>query len=222
VILTLLLQAAASTPASTPITVYVTLGAAVLAALASLNATRVSSKTAREVATLAAQTTRDSARIAAETTREVKNQDYKNDYYKKVIDKRMDALEAVEKVIGLFGTSHIVGGPGGNRKCHSYFVNNVDKIEKNGFNIYDSSISSSLTWRSVDTSLVFKKFMETVIHVTHDVNNVTDDNGMKLVLYTDRYDEINDAISNVERCIGKDMEKLYDVEAFLKERFKLK
>lgn len=215
----LLLQATSATQ-GTPVSVYVTIGAAVLAALASLNATRVSSKTSREVASLASQTARESAKIAAETAKQLKDTDYKNDYYKKVIEKRLKALEDVEKIIGLFASSHIVGGPGGNRRCHSFFAKNIDDMDNKGFDIYSIGNSSSLTWRSKDVSVALVSFLEIVIESVVNINRRTEDKGMRLVLYTEVYEEINKKISEVERCIGNDMENLYDVEGFLKTRFR--
>lgn len=111
----------------TPITVYVTIGAAVLAALASLNATRVSSKTSREVATLASQTARESAKIAAETARELKDTDYKNDFYKKLIEKRLNAWADAERLIK--SLADITTDVPDNRSFFTYFGDPKDFIQ---------------------------------------------------------------------------------------------
>jgi hypothetical protein len=86
--LTLLLQTAPSTAQSVPVAVYGTVGAALLAAAASLNAARISAKTAR-----------DSAKLAAQTAQELKEKDYKNDFYKKLIEKRLAAWAEAEEFI---------------------------------------------------------------------------------------------------------------------------
>lgn len=94
----LLLDTAPATQ-GTPASVYVTLVAAIVAALASLNATRVSAKTTREVASISSQTASESARIAAETAREIKETDYKHDFYKRIIAKRLAAWEEAVELI---------------------------------------------------------------------------------------------------------------------------
>jgi hypothetical protein len=100
----ILLQVNSATQ-GTPISAYITIGAAILSTLASLNATRVSSKTSQEVATLSSRTAKESARIAAETAKEIKDKDYKYEVYKKIIDKRLAAWEESEKFIASISTA---------------------------------------------------------------------------------------------------------------------
>jgi hypothetical protein len=109
--------------------VYLTLGgtivASLFATLASLNAARTANKaavlssettqkvadlsrqTTREVADLSAQVTRESAGLAANTARELKEQDYKYDFYKKIIDRRFKAWEEINQFYALLLNSYL-------------------------------------------------------------------------------------------------------------------
>jgi hypothetical protein len=128
-LLTLLLQSpvvhTTTITASDLTNVYIALGgtlaAAILAAIASFRASSKASITAEKVAVLTTQTTKDvaalsaqvareSASLAARTAQELKVIDYKNDFYKKLIERRLKAWEKSEELMLLLTTTLLYKG----------------------------------------------------------------------------------------------------------------
>lgn len=135
--ISVLLLQASTTPPPTPYAVYATLAVGVLSLIASgLNiyfssrtaqkVVTLSTKTTREVAELSAQVSRESAGLAAQTAREIKEQDYKHDFYKRLIGKRLNAWEDSEKIIGDLMQTMIDERDG---KKFYWYCSSKDKIE---------------------------------------------------------------------------------------------
>jgi hypothetical protein len=196
--------------------VYIALGgtlfASGLAAYASFRASIKASATAREVAELSNRTARD-----------LKEKEYKNDYYKKVIDKRIKALDEVEKLLALFATSQRVTIR--NREeviergsCYTYFHNNVDTLNSNELAFTFNKESSVLFWCSKTTSELVANFYNFLLDIIKGVNDATQVREAKMILYTRKFTVVKDKISQIEISICDDMKNLYDVEAFLEEK----
>lgn len=129
---------ATTAPQPTPYAVYATLAVGVLSLIASgLNiyfssktaqkVVNLSTKTTREVAELSAQVSRESAGLAVQIARELKEKDYKNDFYKKILDRRLDAwLEAEHLFFPMQGD--IYWGP--NREVLFGFMCNEEEIKE--------------------------------------------------------------------------------------------
>jgi hypothetical protein len=107
-LLVLFLQATPSQ--SAPYAIYATLTVGVLSLIASgLNiyfssktaqkVVNLSTKTTGEVAELSAQVSRESASLSARTSQELKAIEYKNDFYKRLIERRLKAWEKSEELI---------------------------------------------------------------------------------------------------------------------------
>ena len=217
-----------------PFVVYATLGAALFAALASLNATRISARTAREVGSLAAQTARDSARVASETAREIKGTEYKHDYYKKIIDKRIQAIEASQLIVSLLHEAHRVylGPPeieavfDGESKPGTIMIDAkvvyppaspVFSLFSDSYLIgeYDKNIRSyqnSGMWLNSDTS-------EAMGHLTLTVKKVrTLTQGLDLdqaqIIVAEYFNLIHSYVIKVSACLDSDLISLHDVDAF--------
>jgi hypothetical protein len=73
--------------------------AALLSFYASWRASSKASVTAHRVAELTTQTNLRVAEVASLTAKEIKEVDYRDDFYKKLINKRLEAWEAVAKLI---------------------------------------------------------------------------------------------------------------------------
>jgi HD superfamily phosphodiesterase len=83
------------------IPVLVSILTAAVAAYATIRNTRVTTQTQREM-----------AKLADQTAKEFKEKDYKNDFYKKIIDRRLLAWEHAERFIELISVSRNVNGTG--------------------------------------------------------------------------------------------------------------
>jgi len=217
----LLLQIATQ---GTPITVYVTIGAAFLATLASLNATRVSSKTAKEVAAQAAQTARDSAKIAADTAREIKTQDYKFDFYKKIIEKRLNAWSEAEQLfLPLMATVYI--DEQDNKRRFS-FCAGPEKFAAM-LEITNKSLTQQAFWIGGSYASNLIKFRDELLAISHEcfVAGKYNSNGTplpdKVKLYkagAERHEMLKNITLGMAGDLTKQILDLHDVEKFLVSR----
>jgi hypothetical protein len=222
-LLTLLLQATAQ---GTPITVYVTIGAAVLAALASLNATRVSAKTSREVAAQAAQTTRDSAKIAADTAREIKNQDYKFDFYKKIIEKRLAAwADAEQNIISVIASTYVDEN---DEQMRFRFIAGPEKFAVM-METVNRFIVQQAFWIGVEYASTLVQLRNKLASIANQslVKGRYNENGTPLcdqaILYelgAKAHSELMSDIIKMSIALNKQMIELHDVETFLVNRVK--
>lgn len=222
-LITLLIETIQPATQGTPVTVYVTLFAAVLAGLASLNATRISSKTAREVAALSAQTAQESARLAAQTAQELKEKDYKNDFYKRIIEKRLKAWERAEELMGLLAPAYI--DQGDNRNYFSYFSST--ELFENVLDMIRSSIVTQAIWMD-------KKYMDDLrkLHnVLADIRKnsyksplIRRDNGRfeldsALIMEAGKlgFIDFRNSFKQLVSTLGRQVKSLHDVESFLNQ-----
>jgi len=220
-LLIILLQ---TTSQATPVAAYVTMGAAVLAALASLNATRVSAKTQREVAAQAAQTARDSARIAADTAREIKNQDYKFDFYKKIIERRLAAWADAEQTLMPLMAS-VVMDEKDDRKRLSFFTSPkrfAEMLER----VNNAMIGQSF-WIGGQYSVHLLEFRNLLLIISHQCHVMGQfaDNGVPLVDRKKLYEEgaaMHDTLMAIHfrmaSALLRQIIDLHDVESFLRSR----
>lgn len=217
--LSALLLDAAPAAQGTPVTVYVTIGAAVLAALASLNATRVSSKTAREVATLASKTASESARIAAETAREIKDTDYRYDFYKKIIAKRFGAWEEAEQFIALSNNTQIDGLD--NKMFYSFCSNG--KELNNMISTMKTMLLNQTMWLGMDYGLIFANLLNFNIDLLRASMSTSDNkygnvsDAAVLQFGKSHYETHSELINKLLVALHAQVKNMHDVEAFFKE-----
>jgi hypothetical protein len=228
-ILSLLLQNAIVYKEATTITsltpVYWALFGTVLASsIAAITAWRASTKasvTANEVATLSRQ-----------SAQELKDKDYKNDYYKRVIDKRMKSLEFVSQILSRFMMVDTVECyfeegvegmfPPGHKlvtRCYGYFSNNADTLDASQILIpFDESESHNLLWCSPEIVAALYDLFEAIILLVKNVNNDTSNVHNKIILYSLKHKDIESRVNAVERSMVNELKDLYDIEAFLAKK----
>jgi hypothetical protein len=197
--------------------VYLALGgtivASILALVASIRASNKSANTAYQLANLTTQ--------APEA---LKDKDYKRDYYRKVIDKRMKAIEEIEEILGQFTTyEHITitdkDGKVTEGKLHRYYRDNADALLIGNINILKNDQSVFGTWCNNSTGKAIAEFINLIVDTVKDVNEVEKDPTKRLVSFSFRYNEIKEKLSEVESFIGQEMATLYDIEAFFKRKY---
>lgn len=203
-----------TTTVDIPWTVYATLGAAFLAALASLNATRISSKTARDLGVLSAQTSRESAHIAAETAKRIKESDYKNDYYKRVIEKRIRAIELLEELLSLFLVSGFIQGT--EKRYHLFFT---DKENSKRLGVLIDKVSAAGIWYGTTTAIKIREFTRQFLTIESEANEL--DKAKRQEFIMDKFHEINDMVIGLQKGIAHDIYTMHDVEGFFAARLEL-
>jgi hypothetical protein len=206
--------------------IYIGLGGTVLTSLLALLASwRASNKatitaekvaalttqTSRDVAALSAQVTRESATLAARTAQELKDKDYRNDYYKKVLDKRIIAIEYADALTALFRP---IKRTDKDEVYHSFFLdeNNMSKYEE----LSDKVIIAAL-WFNSATYESIRKFNRVIRKALREYSWGTQHEGKKDFLM-DVYVSIEEARKEISQHLVADLKNLDDIDYFINNR----
>lgn len=238
----LLLQAATTTTFTSLLGVYIALGgtlaAALLSALSSWNAAKtakgaavlaastaekvadLSSQTSREVAGLSAQVSRESAGLAAQTAREIKEIDYKYDFYKRIIEKRLIAWEEAMQFIAQLVTKSY------DRKDDKKFPNcflDIEKLDK----ILKKMISleGPTLWIGDEYNNLLRQFHAMLVSARHEAVQESSKNPFKSleILVEDSVlrevgkkfnKEYTGQVDKMTKELGKRLVDLHQVEPF--------
>lgn len=143
----------------------------------------------------------------------VKDKEYKNDYYKKVIDKRIRAIEALENYAILFNTNRKKTKNNIEIRYHNIFLNeNHQEALKNGI----ENIASSGLWLSDNTIKCIKK-------LTHEAEITRVECRQKgtteiIEIAGNHFSKIESARIELEHSLRVDMASLHNVKAFFKAK----
>ncbi|MDO7877837.1 hypothetical protein Q5H93_24080 [Hymenobacter sp. ASUV-10] len=247
--LTLLLQTTKSTTVEiTDLTnVYIALGgtlaAAITAAIASFVASsraaktaekvaalsskttqevaELSRKTTQEVATLSATVSREASTLAARTAQELKDKDYKHDFYKRIISKRLGAWEESENL--LVSISETMIDEKDNQKFYSFCISGeelnalLDKMR--------SMMLNQTQWMGQEYGIAYTQFFNFLVEILRESMYVDKENN-KLSAVNDKqlillgkanYEQLGTAINSLLSKLSKLVVTMHDVEPFLEE-----
>lgn len=234
-LLTLLLQKTVSVEIASLTNVYLALGGTLMAALIAAAASFVASskadktsekvvalttKTNHEVAALSAQVTRESATLAARTAQELKEKDYKHDFYKKIIARRLAAWEVVEQFMSQISNAMQDDDDGKNffNYCQGskIFDDTMDKMR----GILVSQVFWIGSGYSSNFTLIYNELLAIRRESSHNIPGATlstiDDN---LLLHSGKkhYSECASITNELLKTMATQLSELHDVELFLKQ-----
>lgn len=139
---------------------------------------------------------------------------FKNDYYKKVLNKRMNAYQYIDNQLK---TMKITTLDEDAKPYHSMFYGDQDYIAANQNDMMLARVSG--LWLSSN----MENALSGLNKVLYEINsNITDDINNNVVVAKNYYSQLADARDIVENQMRKDMLELYDVKGFLKEKKKHK
>lgn len=235
-----------------------TLAAALLAALSSWNAARtakeaavlaastaekvadlsrqttkevadLSRQTAKEVADLSAQVTKESSTLAARTAQELKEKDYQNDFYKRIIEKRLKAWEQAEDFISLIISVVSTTRDGKKVRMSRYFI-----TVENFTEVFEKSRSYYLSqnlWLGGEYAKVFRQYRKKLVAIrkqcvvdrTKDELQGLQENVVSKLNHTllaqvgtDKFDELNTISNNLIAELSRQIPDLHNIEEFFK------
>jgi hypothetical protein len=142
----------------------------------------------------------------------VKDKEYKNDFYKKVIDKRLKAIELLEPLSSSFVAIYKSKKTG--KSYHAYFADYGDSDL--GINSIIDDASKYAIWLSKSTYSAFGNLIVTVLDIKKRSRAVTDSEG-KLEIAAEGHASIEDARKKLETSIKADMNTMHNIKRFLKE-----
>lgn len=140
---------------------------------------------------------------------------YKNDYYKTIINKRLDAYQHIETQIQVL---KMVGADNTDAKLYMYMFNG----DSNQYFESQKHVRFALTkslWISQEMLDVLNDFQKHLFEIENHISDAPENNihiGKKwhAILREDR--------NKIEDCLKNDMQNMYDAESFLKKKIERK
>lgn len=145
----------------------------------------------------------------------LKDKEYKNDYFKKVIDKRIKAVEGAEKLLGLFSIVIAINNPPG--LVYKYLGDFPIAKEDDKFREYLHEFAPSSIWLSVRTEKLLQIFIERIVRVRAAAEKIASADAMGSH-FMDAFDDLQRMKSGIHDSLSNDMATLYDVKSFFKSR----
>lgn len=141
------------------------------------------------------------------------NREYKDDYYKMVIAKRMDAYSKVEVVI--LSLKKLVRDESDNCLYNIIFNNSHEEFFTFQTQLYE--IAANSVWLSKD---MYNALSELNLLFTQIDSQVLDDGSNLLILGKQNRKKIADIRIRIEDIFRKDILSLHEIEDFLKDKNK--
>lgn len=141
---------------------------------------------------------------------------YKNDYYKKIIDKRMNAYDELEQFLKWFNVEHNYNG---NERYHCYIhlESTKDCMEATDKSV---SLCGLKSWFSENVANLLDELNETLAHLEDEMElHVNEPYGV-ISVASKYHTKIQRIIENLIEGMINDRPKLHEVESFLHEKTK--
>jgi hypothetical protein len=151
-----------------------------------------------------------SAIVSAFVSIKLKHLDYKNEYYKKILEKRLEAYQYLENQIAVLKNTVLDDEDG--KPYHIIFSYSKDDFSKLQHNLFLAMSYS--TWINRDTTSHIEKLNELFYHLSLKLNRNAD----LITLGKTHYKEIAAHRKNLEACLRKDLMNLHDLKSFSKEK----
>ena len=153
-----------------------------------------------------------SASISAFIALKGKEKEFKNDYYKKIIDKRIKAIEHAEALINLFRPFKTMPN---DLSYHTYFIK---KLQDDDYLEALNAVIEHSLWFSSSTLYSLKQFNIVFRPIKAKAKTFKEESDLKNFA-AENFDAILKRMIEVQGCIGRDMHNLHDVSGFLHSKF---
>jgi hypothetical protein len=156
--------------------------------------------------------------VSASVSILVKDKEYRNDYYKKVIDKRIKAIEGVESMLALFSTAtRIVQDDG---IVFDFFTHHPLIAKENDvFITAVESFAQYRIWLSPESIYHSQAFVAKVSALRSNAKK----SASTLDLanhFINAHSEVDELKNKLEQSIADDMSNLHEVDSFFRARRK--
>lgn len=138
------------------------------------------------------------------------NKSFKNDYYKLVINKRMEAYQHIDNQIKAMKITTLDDDA---KAFHSMFYGDPKIIYANQHDLFLAKTNG--IWLSNAMENALSELNQLLFEINQDI---TDDIDNNVALAKEYYSKVADIREKVEQQLRKDMLVLYDVQDFLKEK----
>lgn len=147
----------------------------------------------------------------------VKDKEYRNDYFKKVIEKRLKAIEKDEELIGLLADYTVKYDDKGKQIPGSqYHTNLLSDSGRELIKLCKASGLDTAMWESPKTEMLYNDFNAALTEALIRTANV--DKGKRFNILVEVFDDIETLMLKLEESLNDDMATLYDVKSFFKAK----
>lgn len=136
---------------------------------------------------------------------------YRDEYYKTVIQKRIEAYQFVEKQLGVMRMT--VLDECDNKQYHAFFDNSGDKIFNYRHNLYQAI--ARCTWLSSEMMEALASLDDFFFEID---GKIEDDRDANIEIGKQYFSKLKSVQIRIGEILITDMEKLYEVKSFLKSK----
>jgi hypothetical protein len=166
------------------------------------------------VAALAFLSAAASLLVSSISSVRLKEREYRNDYFKKVIEKRLKGIESIEDTTGPLRLYHIVKAPDGSDTLfHAFFI-----LPEKGeaFKQAVAETSQHVIWHSQSTAKAFNDFARKVTNVMKQCKGLGEIEARSIAIA--EFKSVSETMNRLHMSIGRDMLNLHKVEAFFHDK----
>jgi len=142
--------------------------------------------------------------------KELKNLEYRNDYYKKIIDKRMEAYEQLEEIIAFL---KVIAPDNNHKKMYHVYFSTSTLLHEQTMKILE--VVSKSIWLSENINYLMMQFNQILYLFPNNDNDKIREYAIK------KYHEIAVIREELEKNLAIDLLKLHEVEKFLDKQANL-
>ena len=142
----------------------------------------------------------------------LKDKEFKNDYYKKVLDNRLKALEAAEVIMYLFKSRSVSKADG---KMHHKLLADLDRKET--FYVALEDVLRYSIWYDVSLNEELKKFCGLIAKIINDTESITDRFELSEIAQ-EKFTEIQAQIHCIAHLSAESLLYLDDIKSFLERK----
>jgi hypothetical protein len=157
-----------------------------------------------------------SAVVAGFVSVYIKQKEYENEYFKKVIEKRLKAIESMEDATAPLRLHRLTKKSDGTEIIFHLFFTLSDGPE--AFRALIAAASKYTIWHSTPTAKAFGVFTRQVTHIRHQCSTLNEAECQELA--ATEFKAVNETMSKLTNSISQDMLRLHKVEEFLRNRLK--
>lgn len=141
----------------------------------------------------------------------LKGLDYRNEYYKKILDKRLDAYKFLETQIAVLKSTVLDEDGYPYHQIFSYGEDGFDKFQSN----LHVAIAYSI-WINGDTVTEMENLNETFFKISRKIDDTSDEEIVNLG--KKHYHEISTIRKKLEILVRRDLHNLHNLKKFMKEK----
>jgi hypothetical protein len=141
----------------------------------------------------------------------LKSLDYRNEYYKKILDKRLEAYKFLETQIAILKCTVLDDDKRPYHMIFSYGEDELNKFQTNLIAAFAYSI-----WIHEDTVSEMENLNQIFFKISHKTANAFE--GQVIEFGKEFYNQISTSRNKLEKLVRCDLHNLHDLKKFIKEK----